>query len=127
MFRILLSLVATALLASGQLALANEGRQETPEQAHALTDKNKDGAVDREEFRARMVDIFYFSDGDRDGYVVVVEYERTGFEDFDEADSNDDGKLGLYEFVDESFEHFDKADTNNDGRLSLDEVKAEFE
>ena len=60
MFRILLSLVAVTVLSSGQLALATEGRQETPEQAHALTDTNKDGAVDREEFRARMVDIFYF-------------------------------------------------------------------
>ncbi|UCE85035.1 MAG: EF-hand domain-containing protein [Deltaproteobacteria bacterium] len=92
--------------------------------AFAEADKNRDGQIDREEFHARMVDIFFHGDLDKNGFMSADELDAATLikEDFAAADANRDGRLSLYEFLDARFGHFRSADTDANGTLSLEEV-----
>ena len=63
----------------------------------ARLDKNADGYVTREEFRARRP------------------------ERFDELDTNKDGKLSRSEMVEGALRRFDELDKNKDGQVTPDE------
>jgi Ca2+-binding EF-hand superfamily protein len=91
--------------------------------AHAETDLNGDGAVDREEFHRRMVEIFYLNDIDKDGHLNAEELARMneGMV-FEPADTNDDGKLTLPEYIDQRFKAFHDVDDDSDGLISVEEV-----
>jgi len=44
--------------------------------AHAETDENHDGNIDREEFHHRQVDVFYHADTDKDGSLSEAEFAK---------------------------------------------------
>ena len=91
--------------------------------AHAETDENHDGSIDREEFHHRQVDVFYHADTDKNGSLSEAEFAKLDSKTpFTVLDKNADGKLSMNEFTDFRSEQFDDADTNSDGLLSLQEV-----
>jgi len=121
-------LIAAWVFAAG-LAFADERPTHDPRVAHQETDSNGDGQIDRAEFHARMVEIFFHGDRDKDGYMTWAELEGAVSlpEDFRGADSNGDGRYSLYEFIEVRFHDFGLVDTDDDGLLSVDEVVVVFE
>jgi Ca2+-binding EF-hand superfamily protein len=122
-------LVAAGIALLGALARADDGaRKYDPRAAFAETDSNQDGEVDRGEFHARIVEIFYSADANKDGFLDPTELKRLAFpEDFTENDKDRDGRVAMREFLRVRFHDFDVADTNDDGVLSLDEVVSAYE
>jgi Ca2+-binding EF-hand superfamily protein len=124
---------STALLAAlvlgASAAAAGDSPSYDPRTAHAETDRNADGQVDREEFHHRMVEVFFHADRDKDGFMTFAEAERdlAITSDLGEADTDEDGRISLYEFVAVRFYDFDTADTDEDGHLSVEEVIVIFE
>jgi Ca2+-binding EF-hand superfamily protein len=98
-----------------------------PRAAHAATDRNHDGEINREEFEQRMVQIFYFSDVDKDGFVTIG--QLSAFDEellFEAGDSDSDARLSLAEFQKVRFENYRDADTDKSGTLSVEEVTEAF-
>jgi Ca2+-binding EF-hand superfamily protein len=122
-------IIAAALAVGGPTARAEDtARKYDPRAAFSDTDLNRDGAVDREEFHRRIVEIFYAADGNKDGFLDPQELERLTFpDDFTDDDKDHDGRLSMREFLRVRFHDFDVADRDQDGVLSLDEVVAAFE
>jgi len=103
-------------------------KKSDPRTAFAESDLNHDGSVDRSEFQARMVEIFYFADVNKDGFLDPTELKRLAFpEDFTDDDKDHDGRVTMREFLRVRIRDFDAADTNDDGELSLEEVVAAYE
>jgi Ca2+-binding EF-hand superfamily protein len=91
------------------------------------TDLDHNGVIDRQEYRRRMVEVFYFADKNKDGVVTIEELRAVGPVDpekFRAADKKGDGALTLEEFVEYRMTNFDAADTNKDGVLTFEEVQA---
>jgi Ca2+-binding EF-hand superfamily protein len=118
-----LAAIAILLFAAAGPA-PNATAAETPEKLHAHADRNKDGAVDRHEFSARQVDIFYFEDADKDGALSATELPRLSAAERATADTNRDGKIQLSEFLELRSDQFETADVDDDGALSFAEFKA---
>ena len=122
------ALVLAGAFARGTTAADMAPPAYDPRAAFAETDTDKNGVVDRGEFNARIVEVFYFADSDKDGTLTPEEQKRLVFpEDFKTVDKNSDGRLTLREFLRVRFVDFDVADTNEDGVLSVEEVVAAFE
>jgi Ca2+-binding EF-hand superfamily protein len=90
---------------------------------HAVSDRNKDGKIDRHEFDSRQVDVFYFQDRDKDGALSAAELPKNGGLAIADADHNGDAKLQLTEFLEVRADQFEAADTDHDGTLSMAELK----
>ena len=98
-----------------------------PRAAHAVTDRNHDGEIDREEFKQRIIHIFYFADVDRDGFVTIG--QLTVFDEallFETADLDSDSRISLSEFLVVRFENFREADADGSDTLSVEEVVEAF-
>ncbi len=121
-------LIAAWVVAAGP-AFAEERPAHDPRVAHQETDTNSDGQIDRAEFHARMVEIFFHGDRDKDGYMVWAELEAVVAlpDDFRGADSNGDGRYSLHEFIRVRFDDYDAVDTDRDGLLSVKEVADVFD
>jgi Ca2+-binding EF-hand superfamily protein len=122
-----LAVLATSVALAGGAARAetHTPAAENPRAAHAETDRNKDGMVDREEFHERQVDIFYTADLDKNGNLTEVEFATLDTKTtFTEMDKNKNGSVSMYEFISYRFAQFDVADTDHDGLLSVEEVEA---
>jgi Ca2+-binding EF-hand superfamily protein len=100
-----------------------------PKAAFAESDENGDGRIDRAEFVARLVEIFFHGDRDKDGLLTFAEMEQVvAFpEDFRNADTGGDGKISMPEFLKARAGTFDAADADGDGLLSLEEIVAAYE
>ncbi|MFC3226749.1 EF-hand domain-containing protein [Marinibaculum pumilum] len=127
--RPILSSRATLALCAALLAMAVGGppllaQTNEADAAFALTDRNQDGMVDAEEYRNRLVEVFYFSDKDVDGVLMITELPGAAPSEYAAADRNGDGKLSQEEFVGHQMQGFSGADTNGDGKLSEQEVGA---
>lgn len=125
-----ISFLTLALVLSTTSAQANGPRPtHDPRAAHAQTDLNGDGQIDRREFQLRMVEVFFHADADKTGFLKPEELNEATVieEDFSEADMDGDGKISLYEFIEYRFDDFDEADTDGNGLLSVEEVIAAFE
>ena len=108
-------------------ALPGVARAQNEGEPFSLTDYDKSGRVDRQEYQKRMVEVFYFADRDKDGVVTVEELaviETVDQKAFRAADKDGDGKLTVEEFVAYRMIDFDAADKNNDGVLTYEEVQA---
>ena len=126
--RIILLFFTTLLLASGAAFAQNAPPTADPRAAHAVTDSDHNGQIDREEFHHRMVEVFYFSDSDRNGYIVISELRTfDAAELFERADRDHDGRLLMSEFIDARFADFKEADSDSDGGLSVEEIVERFE
>jgi Ca2+-binding EF-hand superfamily protein len=91
-----------------------------------LSDKNRDGRIDREEFHQRMTEIFYFADVDKDGKLTFAELivvEKVDSEALKRADRDSNGNLSLYEFMYVIHRDFEAADKNIDGVIDLKELR----
>lgn len=98
-----------------------------PRAAHAATDRDQNGEIDREEFEQRMIQIFYLNDADKDGFVTLGQlavYDEALL--FESADLDSDTQLSLSEFLAARFEHFREADTDGSGTLSVGEIVEDF-
>jgi Ca2+-binding EF-hand superfamily protein len=92
----------------------------------ALSDKNKDGRIDREEFHQRMTEVFFFADVDKDGHLTFAELVAVASADpeaFKRADRDGNQKLTLYEFMYVIHRDFDAEDKNQDGVIDLQELR----
>ena len=98
-----------------------------PRAAHAATDQNHNGEIEREEFEQRMIHIFYFADVDKDGFVTIG--QLTVFDEallFETADLDSDAQISLSEFLVVRFENFREADTDGSDTLSVEEIVEAF-
>jgi Ca2+-binding EF-hand superfamily protein len=92
----------------------------------ALSDKNRDGRLDREEFHQRMTEIFFFADLDKDGkltYAELFAVEKVDPEALKRADRDSNGNLSLYEFMYVIHRDFEAADKNQDGVIDIEELR----
>jgi len=92
----------------------------------AITDRNKDGRIDREEFHQRMTEVFFFADIDKDGqltFAELVAVEKVDPEAFKSADRDGNGKLSLYEFMYVIHRDFEAIDKNQDGAIDMQELQ----
>lgn len=92
----------------------------------ALSDKNRDGRIDREEFHQRMTEIFFFADVDKDGRLTFAELtvvEKVDPEALKRADRDSNGTLSLYEFMFVIHRDFEAADKNQDGVIDFEELR----
>lgn len=98
-----------------------------PRTAHAATDRNRNGEINREEFEERITQNFYFADVDKDGFVTPG--QLMAFDEallFETADIDGDSRLSLSEFLAARFQDFREADTDGSDSLSVEEIVADF-
>jgi Ca2+-binding EF-hand superfamily protein len=121
--------VACALCAGPAAHAAENAPVHDPKVAFAESDENGDGRIDRAEFVARLVEIFFHGDRDKDGLLTFAELEPVvAFpEDFRNADASGDGKISMPEFLKARAGTFDAADADGDGLLALEEVTGAYE
>jgi len=127
MKRISISLLMLALLAPASGWADELPPPHDPRAAHAATDRDHNGEIDRDEFEQRMIHIFYFADVDRDGFVTIG--QLIVFDEkllFQSADVDNDSRISLSEFLIVRFEDFREADTDGSDTLSVKEVVEEF-
>ena len=114
------------LLAGAVLTAAPGGLAQTssPSPAFQATDANGDGRIDRAEFHARMMEVFFFLDQNKDGFLTASELPGVTAEAIRAADGDSDGKLSAIEYINQRFREFSAADRNGDGVLTPAEVEA---
>lgn len=130
-----LALALPVLLAAGA-AFAQEPMATPPQGSGrdmmSHMDKDKDGAISRDEFVSGHVgadDYFAKLDANKDGAVSREEFmaEPAGpkrSDRFKHLDTNGDGRITREEVDAQRTARFDMLDTNHDGKLSADEIKA---
>ncbi len=88
-------------------------------------DKNQDGLIDRAEFQAWMVDVFFQRDKTHKGYLVYADVQDVmSPAKFKTYDRSGDGKIILREFLNATFQDFAAADTAARGALTVEEIEA---
>jgi Ca2+-binding EF-hand superfamily protein len=127
MKRISIPLLALVLLAPASGWADEIPPPHDPRAAHAATDRDHNGEIDREEFEQRIIQIFYFADVDKDGFVTIG--QLTVFDEallFETADLDSDSRVSLAEFLVVRFENFREADADGSNTLSVEEVVEAF-
>ena len=127
MKRISIPLLALVLLAPASGWSDEIPPPHDPRAAHAATDRDHNGEIDREEFEQRVIHIFYFADVDRDGFATIG--QLTVFDEallFETADLDGDSRLSLSEFQAARSEDFHEADRDGSDTLSVEEVVEAF-
>jgi hypothetical protein len=94
-----------------------------PSPAFQATDTNGDGRIDRAEFHARMMEVFFLLDQNKDGFLTASELPGVTAEAIRAADGDSDGKLSAIEYINQRFREFAAADRNGDGVLTQVEVE----
>jgi Ca2+-binding EF-hand superfamily protein len=95
--------------------------------AFDLADANKNGQIDRGEFRARMLEVFKALDTNGNGTIELVETPRNRKHVFPVADADNSQAVDQNEYLAYILPRFDDADENQDDLLTRDEVEAETE
>jgi Ca2+-binding EF-hand superfamily protein len=92
----------------------------------AISDKNDDHRIDREEYHQRMTEVFFFLDTDKDGKLTLSEMqviEETDPQLFEAADRDGNRAMSLYEYLYALHNDFDMADRDQDGTLDMEELR----
>ena len=122
-----MALVGSVCLAVG-IVFGQDATRRDYQKLIESADKNKDGYVDRVEFKEQMTEAFFIIDVDKDGYLTLDEIRQTASKvdpnDVQAADRDGDGKLSIHEYREAVEKDFDEADTNDDGKLSPDEIES---
>jgi Ca2+-binding EF-hand superfamily protein len=117
-------LFLTLALLSPQSARSDEvSPPHDPRAAHAATDQNHNGEIERDEFDQRIIQNFYFADADKDGFVSLG--QLNAFDEellFQTADLDADARLSLVEFRTARSRNYADADTDGSDTLSVEEV-----
>ncbi len=100
-----------------------QGQQRVPPSPFDLTDTNKDGRIMPEEYRARMVEVFFLLDRNKDGSLVRDEIPGASEAAFRAADRSGDGRLSVPEYTDARMKDYEAADSNRDGFLTRNETE----
>jgi Ca2+-binding EF-hand superfamily protein len=114
------TLVAGCLITAASAVTAQDAQED-----FRTTDRNGDGAVDAQEYRLRMVEVFYLADKNKDSSLTLEELQSSETVDvaaYGAADANGNGVLLMQEFVEYRMTNFSQADANKDGKLTADEV-----
>jgi hypothetical protein len=114
-----LAIVVTLGVAVGPAA----GQQRVPPSPFDLTDTNKDGRITPEEYRARMVEVFFLLDRNKDGSLVRDEIPGASEAAFRAADTSGDGRLSVPEYQNARMRDYAAADANKDGGLTRNETE----
>lgn len=93
----------------------------SPEQLFAALDIDGNGRIDRAEWQARKMAIFYIRDRNNDIALSREEVPGLYKDRFAEADIDGDGRLSGFEFNQAAFAQFDKADLDSDGAITGEE------
>jgi len=120
----LLLLVISLITPTASFGAANQRMDATT--TMAITDKNGDERIDREEYHQRMTEVFFFADADKDGELTLTEIqvvEAVTPERFYAVDQNGSQTLTVYEYLYALHIDFEAADRNNDGTLDLEELE----
>lgn len=128
MHRFLGSLLLAATIGLA-LAVGSAGAQaqDRPrwKESFQLYDTNRDGRIDRAEFQAWMVDIFFRFDREKKGYLTLADLQgRMRPEVFAAANRKGDGKLRLNEFLNARFLDFEAMDVTGQGSVTIEEIEA---
>jgi Ca2+-binding EF-hand superfamily protein len=122
------SLMLAGVVAYGADEPTPRQKYHDPRAAFAESDTNHDGAVDHEEFHARIVEVFYSADRNKDGSLDEVELEALVFpDDFGADDKDGNGRVSMREFLRVRFRDFRSADKNDDEVLTVEEVVGAYE
>lgn len=126
MSRTILSAIITFLFAvSSSTWAAGQGKGiDTSEKEFKLTDTNGDGAVDVEEYRARVLVIFSALDKDGDGFLVIADVPDDRKDVYGVVDEDGNGRVTLREYMLYVMPRFWMSDYDGDNTLSKAEVKA---
>ncbi len=92
----------------------------------AVSDKNSDQRIDREEYHRRMTEVFFFIDTDKDGNLTLSEIQQIEVVDprrFEAADRDGNQTLSLNEYLNALYDDFEAADRNSDGMLDIEELR----
>lgn len=92
----------------------------------AMSDKNHDGRLDREEYHQRMTEVFFFIDTDKDGNLTLSEIRAVAEVDperFKAADRDGNQTLSLHEYLYALHNDFDTLDRDKDGTLDMEELR----
>lgn len=120
-------LVATLLIGSSTLVLGQDLKPIKREAVIESCDKNGDSRIDREEYYARMTEVFFLVDADKGGYLEMKEILQAVPDAnparLKSADTNGDGKINLHELQNALSKDFERADVNGDGVLDKNEVQ----
>lgn len=124
-FSFFLCLSSQAQMKKSASPLAFSGTSEAQlKESFAIFDTDKDGTVDRTEFRLQTGQMFFVKNKNRDSFLTPDEIPNAAPKVFAAADSNGDGKLTSHEFGEADFMKFRTYDLNNNGRITVDEVRA---
>ena len=91
----------------------------------AISDKNDDNRIDREEYHQRMTEVFFFADTNKDSNLTMNEIQV--IEEIDplhfEATNRDGNQaLSVYEYLYALHKDFETADRDKDGTLDMEEL-----
>jgi Ca2+-binding EF-hand superfamily protein len=92
----------------------------------AISDKNHDGRLDREEYDQRMTEVFFLIDTNKDGRLTLAEIRAAAEVEpvrFKASDMSGDQTLSLHEYLYALDNDFDAADRNKDGTLDMEELR----
>ena len=92
----------------------------------ALSDKNDDKRLDREEYHQRMTEVFFFVDINKDGNLTITEIqvvEEIDPQHFEAADRDGNQTLSVYEYLYGLHYDFETADRDKDGTLDVEELR----
>ena len=104
--------------------LAFPGKSEEQlRESFAIFDINKDGLIDRTEFRLQTGDLFFKKNINRDNYLTPNEIPNVSRKEFAAVDTDGDGKLTVNEFGEAKFMNFDNFDLNKNNKITIDEAR----
>lgn len=99
------------------------GNDEQLQENFEIFDTDKNGAVDRTEFRLQRGRMFFVRDKNKDMYLAADELPNAEPKVFADADRDKDGRLTPHEYGESVFMKFETYDLDKDGRISLEEVR----